>query len=221
MIIANKLKRIYETGEVKVHALKGVDLKVKEGEFIAIMGASGSGKSTLLHLLGLLDNPTDGSLVIDGSKVLELSDYEKTMFRLKHLGYVFQEYALIPELTALENVYIAAFALGKNKEKSVKEAKRLLKLVGLNHREDHYPSQLSGGEQQRVAVARALINKPKILLADEPTANLDTEASLNIVGIFKKLNKSLKQTIIMVTHEKYLGKHAQRIILVKNGLIEK
>lgn len=218
MIKVKDLVKTY-TGEVPTKALKGVSLEIKEGEFVALMGRSGSGKSTLLHQLGLLDIPTTGSILVNNIDVLNLSDAERTRFRLQHLGYVFQEYALIVEFTALENVYFPAMAFGDTSAK--KRATHLLNLVGLGDRINHYPSEMSGGEQQRVAIARSLINNPKVLFADEPTANLDTVSSEVVFKLFKKLNKELKQTILVVTHEPEDKKYVDRVIWLKDGVIEK
>lgn len=220
MIKVTNLKKTY-AGKVPTLALKGVSFEVKKGEFVAVMGRSGSGKSTLLHQLGLLDNPTEGEILIEDNNVLKLSDSEKTLYRLRELGYVFQEYALIAELTALENVYLPAFALGGDHNGYVERAKEMLELVGLGERVDHYPNELSGGEQQRVAIARALINKPKILFADEPCANLDSTSSKVVLELFRKLNKELNQTIVMVTHEPEDKKFVDRVIWVKDGLLAK
>lgn len=218
MIKVKDLVKTY-TGEVPTKALKGVSLEIKEGEFVALMGRSGSGKSTLLHQLGLLDTPTSGSVIVNNIDVLNLSDAERTRFRLQHLGYVFQEYALIVEFTALENVYFPAMAFGDTSAK--KRAAHLLDLVGLGDRINHYPSEMSGGEQQRVAIARSLINNPKVLFADEPTANLDTVSSEVVFKLFKKLNKELKQTILVVTHEPEDKKYVDRVIWLKDGLLDK
>lgn len=220
MVKVDNLKKTYQ-GKVPTQALKGVSFEVNGGEFIAIMGRSGSGKSTLLHQLGLIDIPTDGKILIDNIDVLHLSEYRKTLFRLQHLGYVFQEYALIAELTALENVYLPAFALGGNRNDYKKRGEDILEIVGLGDRLNHYPNELSGGEQQRVAVARALINQPKILFADEPCANLDSISSKVILELFQKLNRELGQTIVMVTHEIEDKKYVDRIIWLRDGAIEK
>ena len=221
IIEAKNLERVYFNGVIKTYALKDISLKIKEGEFVSIMGPSGSGKSTLLHQLGLLDIPTKGSLLIDGEDVVNLSDSERTKFRLEKLGYVFQSYNIIPELTALENVYITQMARGIKKEEYIKAAKEVLREVGLGERMDHYPSELSGGQQQRVSIARALVNKPKILFADEPTANLDSETSDEIVNLFRHLNKELNQTVILATHEENEGRKADRIIWIKDGFLDK
>jgi len=221
MIQVKDLKRTYVVGKVEVYALRGVSFEVEKGEFLAIMGPSGSGKSTLLHQLGLLDTPTSGEIVIDGVDVIGLSERERTVFRLNQLGYVFQEYAILPELTALENVYLPSMMMGKKREIYLKSSTDILETVGLGDRLHHLPRELSGGEQQRVAVARALVNKPKILFADEPCANLDTESSRQILELFKKLNKELGQTIVMVSHEEWHKKYVDRIIYLKDGMIEK
>jgi len=220
MIKIENLKKIYE-GKISTTALGGVSFEVKEGEFVAIMGRSGSGKSTLLHQLGLIDNPTGGKILINNVDVLNLSDSEKTLFRLKNLGYVFQEYALISELTALENVYLPAFASGGDHKDYKKRSAELLEIVGLGDRFHHYPNELSGGEQQRVAIARSLVNKPKILFADEPCANLDTASSEVVLKLFTKLNREMGQTIVMVTHEPEDVKYVCRVVWLKDGVIEK
>lgn len=214
MIKVKDLVRTYP-GAVPTYALRGVTFDIEVGEFVALMGRSGSGKSTLLHQLGLLDTPTSGSILIDDIDVLALSDKRKTRFRLEQLGYIFQEYALIAEFTALQNVYLPTMALTGTHD--TKRAKELLDLVGLSHRLDHYPKQLSGGEQQRVAIARSLVNNPKVLFADEATANLDTTSTEVVLNLLKKLNRELKQTILMVTHEPDDKKFVDRVIWMKDG----
>ena len=221
MIIKIKnLKRVYE-GRVPTQALKGVDIEIEKGEFVAIMGRSGSGKSTLLHQLGLLDDPTFGEIIIDGVDVLGLTSRQQTHFRLTKLGYVFQEYALLPELTALESVYLPLMKQGIKKVEYIKRATDVLAKVGLEERLHHLPRELSGGEQQRVAIARAIVNNPKILFADEPCANLDSESSETVLKLFQKLNKELGQTIVMVTHEPEDKKYVERVISLKDGLIDR
>ncbi len=219
-IEVRNLTRIYIMGEVRVLALNNISFDIKRGEFAefaAIMGKSGSGKSTLLHQLGLLDTPTSGEIIIDGKNILELSESQKSKFRLERFGYVFQEYALLPELTALENVYLPAMALGRQKEDYIKAGKEFLEQVGLGTRLHHRPRELSGGEQQRVAIARALINRPEILFADEPTANLDSVSSKQILELFQKLNREIGLTILMVTHEPEDRKQVSRVIWLKDG----
>lgn len=219
-IEVRNLTRIYIMGEVRVVALNNISFGIKRGEFAefaAIMGKSGSGKSTLLHQLGLLDTPTSGEIIINGKNTLELSESRKAKFRLERFGYVFQEYALLPELTALENVYLPAMALGRQKEDYIKAGKEFLEQVGLGSRLNHRPRELSGGEQQRVAIARALINKPDILFADEPTANLDSSSSKQILELFQRLNREIGLTILMVTHEPEDRKYVSRVIWLKDG----
>ena len=221
MIKVKNLKKIYDMGTLKVKALDGVSMDIKKREFIALMGFSGSGKSTFLHQVGLLDTPTNGSIIIDNVDVLELSEKQKTLFRLNQLGYVFQEYAILGELTALENVYLPLLMIGKNKQECIASAKEVLEKVGLGDRMDHFQKELSGGQQQRVAIARALVNKPKILFADEPTANLDSTSSIQILELFKELNKKYGQTIVMVTHEDFHKKYVDRVIYLKDGQVVK
>jgi len=221
MIKVKKLKKIYDMGTLKVKALDGVSIDIKKGEFVTLMGFSGSGKSTFLHQVGLLDTPTSGSIIIDNIDVLELSEKQKTLFRLNKLGYVFQEYAILGELTALENVYLPLLMIGKNKQDCISSAKEVLEKVGLGDRMDHFQKELSGGQQQRVAIARALVNKPKILFADEPTANLDSTSSIQILELFQELNRKYGQTIVMVTHEDFHKKYVDRVIYLKDGQVVK
>jgi putative ABC transport system ATP-binding protein len=219
MIEVKNLHKIYGRGSVATHALKGVNLEVRPGEFVAIMGRSGSGKSTLLHILGLLDSPTRGEFLIEGRDMLKLTEAEKARFRLEKLGYVFQEYSLLPEMTILENVYVPALCLGRENSHR-KRATELLEIVGLGERLKHYPSQVSGGEQQRAAIARALINRPKILFADEPTASLDITSARTVLELFRRLNRELGQTIVMVTHEPDDERYVDRVAWLKDGLVE-
>jgi len=214
LIDIKDLRKIYSMGKVDVHALRGIDLKIEKGEFVALMGPSGSGKSTLLNMIGLLDTPTSGGIVVDGIDVSFLNDNQRADFRLKKMGFVFQFFSLLMELNSLENVALPMIM----DERKYDRASLLLELVGIGDRADHYPSELSGGQQQRVAIARALANEPAILLADEPTANLDTESSNQIVELFRELNGN-GQTIIMVTHEHELGEKADRIIRIKDGRV--
>ena len=219
MIKVNNLKKVYGKGTTATHALKGISIEVDSGEFVAIMGRSGSGKSTLLHLLGLLDAPTSGEIFIDNQNVLKLSAEEQANFRLSQLGYVFQEFSLISEMTILENVYIPAVCLGKQNHYR-QRAGEMLETVGLGARLTHYPNEVSGGEQQRAAIARALINQPKIVFADEPTASLDASSAGIVLELFKKLNRELGQTIVMVTHEPEDRKYVDRVIWLNDGLLQ-
>jgi putative ABC transport system ATP-binding protein len=218
MIVTKNIIKTYKDGEKETRVLKGINFVAEEKDFVAIMGRSGAGKSTLLYQMSLLDEPTDGEIFIDGKNVSILNQQQKTKFRLKELGYVFQDYALLPDLTALENVALPLLMLGENKKLAYTHAKDMLERVGLAHRMHNIPSNLSGGEQQRVSVARAIVHKPKILFADEPTANLDNESSKQIIDIFKELNKA-GQTIIMVTHEEEYAQVAKRIVKIDDGLI--
>jgi len=220
IVEAKGLKKIFG-GEVPVEALKDVDLQIGEGEFVGIMGPSGSGKSTLLHMLALLDDPTAGKIIVDGTDIAKLSSMQKTNFRLNKLGYVFQEYALLPELNALENVCLPLMMLGASAMEYRKAAMEMMETVGLGKRAKHLISQMSGGEQQRVAIARALVNKSKILFADEPCANLDTKNSGIVMNLLRQLCDQRKQTIIMVTHEPEHMQFTDRIIWIKDGMIEK
>ncbi len=218
MIEVKNLKKSFKDGEREIEVLKGIDFTAKNGEFVAIMGRSGAGKSTLLYQMSLLDEPTSGEIFIDEKNMMSLSVDEKTYFRLSKLGYVFQDYALLPELTALENVALPLLMQGASEKKAYEKATEHLILVGLENRLNNLSSQLSGGEQQRVSIARAIAHEPKILFADEPTANLDNESSRAIMDIFKKLHAE-GQTIIMVTHELEYSKFAERIVHLDDGKI--
>ena len=221
MIEAKNLIKNYYSGQLVTNVLRGINLNVKNGEFLAIMGKSGAGKSTLLYQLSLLDNPTTGEIIIDNVDTAKLSEKARTDFRLKRLGYVFQDYALLPELSAEENVLIPLLMLGDSKLEAQLKAHQALKAVGLDHRHDNRPSQLSGGEQQRVSIARAIAQEPDILFADEPTANLDSTSSDEVIGVISKLHKEKGQTTIMVTHEREYAIYADRIIHIADGQIVK
>jgi putative ABC transport system ATP-binding protein len=220
MIDVSCLKKIYLLGKVEVAALRGVSLSIQKGEFIGIMGPSGSGKSTLLHQLGLLDTPSEGCIMIDGTDVSQLDDEARTRFRLMHLGYVFQDYALVSELTVMENVAIPAIMQGKPLAGCYAAATRVLEKVGLAKRLDHLVFELSGGEQQRVSIARALVNTPSIVFADEPCANLDTENSRTVLELFRAVNRELGQTIVMVSHEPWHMEYFDRIIFIRDGVMD-
>ena len=218
LITVKNLVKSFKNGDKETQVLKGVNFTCEEGEFIAIMGRSGAGKSTFLYQLSLLDEPTSGEIVIFGKDTHDMTADEKTLFRLNELGYVFQDYALLPDLTAVENVAIPLMMQGKMKAEAYLEAGASLERVGLGHRLGNLPSQLSGGEQQRVSVARALAHKPRILFADEPTANLDNESSRTVMDLFQEIYKQ-GQTIIMVTHEEEYAKLAKRIVRLDDGKI--
>lgn len=219
MIIAENLTRVYDMGKVTVHALRGVSITIQKGEFVGIMGASGSGKSTLLHLLGLLDKPTEGKILLGGIDVRTLNERQRTRFRLKRLGYVFQDYALVPELTVEENIFLTSMIRGTSKEEYQAQTLQILDRIGLSDRLTHKHNELSGGQQQRVAIARAMVNKPEILFADEPCANLDSESSRNVLDLFKQINKEMAQTIVMVSHEDWHMEYFDRVIILRDGRI--
>lgn len=219
VIEVKNLTKSFTDGNVITQVLKGIDFEAFEGEFVAIMGRSGAGKSTFLYQMSLLDNPTSGSIKLNGHITDHMSGNEKTYHRLTELGYVFQDYSLLPELTALENIIVPLLMQGISMEVAKKRALEVLKSVDLANRSGNLPSELSGGEQQRVSIARAITHRPKILFADEPTANLDSISSKLVMDIFKKLNKEENLTIIMVTHEEEYGHTADRVVRLSDGLI--
>jgi putative ABC transport system ATP-binding protein len=218
IIVTEGLRKTYHTGDVDVHALRGVDLEVQRGEFLAIVGPSGSGKSTLFHILGGLAPPTEGRVIVDGENIQELTDSQRTEMRQRKVGFVFQKYNLLPTLTAMDNIAIARF-LAQNQEPLPPDFGRVLELLRISHRLNHKPRALSGGEQQRVAIARALVNKPAILLADEPTGNLDTENSNAVLELLREINVQTKQTILMITHNPEAAAFADRTVAMRDGCI--
>lgn len=220
MIEVKGLIKNFITGSVVTKVLHGIDLTVSDGEFLAIMGRSGAGKSTLMYQMSLLDVPTEGEIYIDGLDTSTLSRKERTDFRLNSLGYVFQDYALLPDLSALENVIVPLIMMGRSKKNATDHARSALEDVGLSHRYKNRPSQLSGGEQQRVAIARAVAQEPNILFADEPTANLDSVSGEAVIKVIEDLHSS-GQTVVMVTHEYEYTKNVDRIVHIEDGLIEK
>jgi putative ABC transport system ATP-binding protein len=218
IIVVEEVHKIYKMGDVDVHALRGISLKIKMGEFLSVMGPSGSGKSTFMNIVGCLDKPTTGKYFLEGSDVSSFDKDELAEIRNKKIGFVFQNFNLLQRSTALENVELPLIYNGTPSSKRVRRAKEVLALLGLEGREKHYPSQLSGGQQQRVAIARAIINEPSIIQADEPTGNLDTNTSVEIMEVFKMLNKQGK-TIIMVTHDREIGVYAERVVLFRDGQV--
>lgn len=211
--------RSYKIGTHIIHALRSVTLDIYKNEFVALMGPSGSGKSTLMNILGCLDTPSKGEYILNGISVAQMSDNELAQVRNKEIGFVFQTFNLMPRLTALENVCVPLVYAGINKKDRIEIAMAALQHVGLGERVKHKPNELSGGQKQRVAVARALVNKPSIILADEPTGNLDSKTSIEIMGLFEEIHKQ-GNTIILVTHEEDIAQHAHRIVRLKDGLVE-
>jgi len=218
LLKTNNITKIYQLDGVQTHALRGVSLEIEKGDFVAIMGPSGSGKSTLMHILGCLDTPTSGSYFLEGKDVSQLSDDDLSEIRNQKIGFVFQQFNLLPRLTSLQNVMLPLVYTGVSKKERRERAKKALEAVGLGHRLENRSNQLSGGEVQRVAIARALVNNPLVIFGDEPTGNLDTKAWKEIMGIFQELNQA-GHTIIIVTHEPYLAKYAKRVIKLRDGEI--
>lgn len=219
IISVRQLRKTYIMGSTQVHALQSIDLDIKKNEFVALMGPSGSGKSTLMNLLGCLDTPTSGDYFLNGTNVSTMVDAELAEVRNKEIGFVFQTFNLLPRLSALENVALPLVYAGVSRKQRQERAQEVLDSVGLGDRVDHKPNELSGGQRQRVAVARALVNNPSIILADEPTGNLDTKTSIEIMEIFEHIH-DLGNTIILVTHEPDIAEHAHRIVRLRDGLVE-
>lgn len=215
----SNVTREFPLGKITVKALKGVNFEIRRGEFVSIMGKSGSGKTTLLNILGTLDRPTSGEIYIDGKSVSQMNDSQRTAIRRERLGFVFQNYNLIPVLNAVENVELPLFNSKLSKQQRREKALEMLELVGLKDRADHKPDEMSGGQQQRVSIARALVSDPAIILADEPTGALDSNTGEEILRLFKKLNKEKRYTFVLVTHDESIGKRADRMIILKDGLI--
>lgn len=219
IIELQNVKKVYKMDGVETHALRGVDLKIRKQEFIAIMGPSGSGKSTLLHMVGALDKPSSGKIILDGVDISGLKESDLARLRGKKIGFIFQFFNLHPNLNALENVELPMIIIEKEKQERRKKAIELLKAVGIENRADHLPSQLSGGEHQRVAIARALANDPEIILADEPTGNLDTKTEAEIMKFLIELQKERQMTVAVITHENEIARYAERIIRIVDGKI--
>jgi putative ABC transport system ATP-binding protein len=219
LIKISQIKRDFALGNEIVYVLKGIDLEINKGEYVALMGPSGSGKSTLMNLLGCLDTPTSGTYVLNGKDVSQMQDDELADIRNKEIGFIFQTFNLLPRTTALDNVALPMIYAGHSKSERTTRATEVLKQVNLADRMDHQPNQLSGGQRQRVAIARALVNKPSIILADEPTGNLDSKTSEEIMALLEEIHKN-GNTIIVVTHEEDIAAHAKRIIRMRDGMIE-
>lgn len=220
LIELRKVRKVYDLGEVKVEALKGATLSIDQGEYVALIGPSGSGKSTLMNTLGCLDRPTEGSYLLAGEEIVTMSSDQRSRIRNQKIGFVFQSFNLLARTSALENVEMPLlYARGLSARERYRRAREMLARVGLGDRIDHHPNQLSGGQQQRVAIARALVNRPSILLADEPTGNLDSRTSKEIIHLFRQLNEQDGITVILVTHDQDVARHARRIIALRDGEI--
>ena len=220
IIKLSNIAKAYKIGSETIHALRSVSLEIDKNEYVALMGPSGSGKSTLMNVLGCLDTPTGGEYVLNGISVAQMLDNELAEVRNKEIGFVFQSFNLLPRSTALENVMLPLVYAGYNKTERMRRAKEVLEQVGLGERVMHRPNELSGGQRQRVAIARALVNKPAIILADEPTGNLDSKTSIEIMGLLQEIHQN-GNTIILVTHEEDIAQHAHRIVRLKDGLVER
>lgn len=219
VLLIKQITKFYELGEITIKALNGVDVTINKNEYVALMGPSGSGKSTLMNIMGCLDSPTSGDYILNGKNVATLFDHELAKIRNKEIGFVFQTFNLLPRLTATANVALPLVYSGMSRNQRLDQADDMLEAVGLGDRLDHKPNELSGGQRQRVAIARALINNPSIILADEPTGNLDTKTSDEIMEILEKIHQQ-GNTVILVTHEEDIAQHAQRIIRMRDGKIE-
>ena len=220
IIQLDHIHKVYTMGDVEVHALRGVSLTINEGEFVAIMGASGSGKSTMMNIIGCLDRPTRGTYILDGEDVSQMSKDERADIRCQKIGFVFQGFNLLSRTSALENVELPMLYLGVDSAQRHQRAMEALAAVGLSGREQNHPNQLSGGQQQRVAVARSLVNNPALILADEPTGNLDSRTSVEVMEIFQRLNRERGITLVLVTHEPDIAEYADRVIVFKDGKIK-
>ncbi len=219
MLEIKGLTKDYQLGKTEVHALRGIDLEIEKGEFMTIAGPSGSGKTTLLNIIGCLDTPTSGQVILDGANINELNEAEKTQLRRSKLGFIFQSFNLIPVLTAFENTELPLLLLKTEKEQRSRQVEKVLDMVGLSEYSDHRPDELSGGQRQRVAIARSIISKPEIIIADEPTANLDTETGNNIIRIMKDINDKEETTFIFSTHDPRMMEHVKRRVDIVDGRI--
>lgn len=221
IIVANNVHKTYDTGKIQVKALKGINLEIKKGEMIAVMGPSGCGKTTLLNCFSGLDDLTNGSVLLEGQNIHEMKDNPRTEYRAQRMGFIFQSFNLLPVLTAIENVELPLLVSGTSSKEAREKAEKALNLVGLTEWKDHKPSELSGGQQQRVTIARSLVNDPTIVWADEPTGNLDSKNSKEIMKLLLKLNKENNQTFVIVTHDPSVGKMCTRVVEMESGLIKR